>query len=1690
MNTILTIYSYDAFKRFLLPAINDADYSILLAGSLFRIDKNIELQLEVIENEWYFVPSDDYFLEIMGDAKQSAYDSALNQYCREGKTVFQLLQDRQHIITIIVRTTNEYFSAYAHFDISSIAQDISIGRDTENVICFDYDNSHYLSDTHARIFKNGKKLIFEDLRSRNGSFINNRRVTVATALNFGDCIDIFGLRVVYLGSRIAINVLESGARIGSLLSEEKTEPFVLEKVNRGSLEQIHHRAPRHIAPLDIEPVKIDEPPQEKDVVQKVSLLNAVGPAISMSLPMLLGCAFMIYASQVSGMSRGPFMYIGLVTAVSSALIGAVRSISNMRKARHEYEKFEIKRNEKYGAYLKEKEEIIKEKYRKNMESLLKRYPSAQSCCSYDAANPELWCKNVNQPDFLTQRLGLGDIPFMAPVIIPEYKFTLADNNLSEIPAQIRNHYSIIHNAPICVDFLEYQLIGVIGGKHKKGAVAVVQNMIAQIAAYNSYTDVKLIFIYDEKRIGIDESWDFVKWLPHVWNESETFRYVAAGKEEASDVFYELNKKLRERFENTDSLREKDQLPHPYYVMVLINPELLENELVSKYVMNPEPAYGLTTIYMAERYEELPNACEFIIENSSEFSGMYCITDDYDRRKPIAFDQVNIQELQTLVSNIANVKVRETETGGDIPNSVTFFEMLGISKLQDLNVMNRWKKNRTYESMKAMIGYKSGGEPCYLDIHEKYHGPHGLVAGTTGSGKSETLQTYILSLAINFSPDDVAFFIIDYKGGGMANLFRDLPHMIGQISNLSGNQVNRALVAVQSEKDRREAIFKEYGVKDIRDYTKLYKNGEAVIPLPHLIIVIDEFAEMKHDEPEFIQEIVSVSRVGRSLGIHLIMATQKPAGSVSEDIWSNSRFKLCLRVQSKQDSMDMLHKADAAYITQSGRCYLQVGNDELYELFQSGYSGAVYSEDEGDKKEDIAKMLKANGISSLEGNHTRILKQKQRKKQWISQLLQAVQEVCGQDISLLAGKSHEEYADWAVKIFNVIEKKKIGFPENDFNREGIITLLGMIGKYGYDEDEILKEEEKVTNAKVKLPQQPEHTQLEATVSYLQEMAKKNGYTHDFSLFLPLLPKSISLETLPSNALPWKEETEFAANTAYVWPDHKNQEISVSMGIFDDPENQRQDTYGLNLLNDGNVAVFGAAASGKSTFLQTFLYGLVNRYAPDEVNIYAMEYSARKFTPFEKMPHIGGIIKDNDGIDKIDKLFTMISGILTERKKELEDVSYSQFVKSYGLSAMPAIVVMIDNYASFFTRAGEKYQPVLLKLSKEGISNGIFLIVSAGGISGGELPMNLAQNFRTAVCLELNDPQNYAVYLRASHLRLQPESGIRGRGLANVEGRILEFQTAQPFEVNSDTEAGVKIRELADRMNQAWKNTGRKSAKKIPEIPEKPVWEDFSLLADVRKMFSDDHLLPIGYDMKLAEPYGIDLEFCYAFMITGARKKGKTNLLKVLALSMQQKGGRIVLVDYQNQLEQFAKAIHAEHITDEETWFYFLKGFLADVSERNIKKYDLMQGGLEETEVYQKMLEFERVSIFIDDLPDFINRAYKPTVKLPQSYHEIMETILDKGVFHNIFWLATISKENLGTVASTRMYKLFVRDRRGIHLGGAAYGTSIPEFNWDNHDRRKLDVQKPVGIGMLPAGNESTITEVVIPLVRKCDWSEKQ
>ena len=288
-------------------------------------------------------------------------------------------------------------------------------------------------------------------------------------------------------------------------------------------------------------------------------------------------------------------------------------------------------------------------------------------------------------------------------------------------------------------------------------------------------------------------------------------------------------------------------------------------------------------------------------------------------------------------------------------------MYNVGMVEQLNILNRWRMNDPTKSLSAPVGIDKSRELFKLDLHEKAHGPHGLIAGMTGSGKSEFIISYVLSMALNYHPYEVSFVLIDYKGGGLTGAFENketgikLPHLAGTITNLDTVEMNRSLASIQSELRKRQRLFNEARDKldestiDIYKYQSLYRKGLVEKPISHLFIISDEFAELKDQRPEFMDQLISTARIGRSLGVHLILATQKPSGVVNDQIWSNSKFRICLRVQDKSDSMDMIKCPDAAELKTTGRFYLQVGYNELFAMGQAAWAGAQYYPTEKRKK---------------------------------------------------------------------------------------------------------------------------------------------------------------------------------------------------------------------------------------------------------------------------------------------------------------------------------------------------------------------------------------------------------------------------------------------------------------------------------------------------------------------------------------------------------------------------------------------------------------------------------------------------------------------------------------------------------------------------------------------------------------------
>lgn len=642
-------------------------------------------------------------------------------------------------------------------------------------------------------------------------------------------------------------------------------------------------------------------------------------------PMLVSMLLMVGLRGIMG-GGGVFVIYFAATMTMSTIVTIINYVRDKKKKAEKEEK----RRATYMEYLSKREdEIIRLREREQkvanyMNPKLSDY--MQYIKDFDS---RLFEKKREHEDYLKVRIGEGVVKSNCQVDFKKEDYVDSDDDLKDFPEAIHDKYTYVSSMPVCLDLKDVNAVGFVGNRTK--LYQMEKNLIIEFAASHFYNDVKLFLVMDEEDVSL---FSWARWLKVTYNEHTQMRNFMYDRESAKITLEFLYSELSRR-ESMGGVPEG----YPDYVVLVFRSNLISNHPVSKYIERANEL-GFRFVFF-EEYPEFTNefCAETIYLNDTDNTGYIQKADDGENIQTFVYEHVSKTEVEAAAKKLSSVYVDEVNLENTLTKNITLYELLNIMSPYDLNLRERWAKSRIYDTMAAPLGVKSGNEIVCLDLHEKYHGPHGLVAGTTGSGKSEILQSYILSMATLFHPYEVGFIIIDFKGGGMVNQFRQLPHLNGAITNIDGNEVERSLLSIKAELYKRQELFAEQDVNHIDDYIRAYKEGRAKTPLPHLILIVDEFAELKSEQPEFMKELISAARIGRSLGVHLILATQKPSGVVSDQIWSNSKFKLCLKVQNKTDSNEVLKSPLAAEIREPGRAYLQVGNNEIFQLFQSAYSGA-------------------------------------------------------------------------------------------------------------------------------------------------------------------------------------------------------------------------------------------------------------------------------------------------------------------------------------------------------------------------------------------------------------------------------------------------------------------------------------------------------------------------------------------------------------------------------------------------------------------------------------------------------------------------------------------------------------------------------------------------------------------------------
>lgn len=906
----LTIYSKSIYKEIeLLPEITQTKIGTTIACDV-RLSKELFFEdfgilLSKNNDAWTIQTTQNVYLDFGGSRKKWT----------------QTIAHGDEFSIKYSNSDTELFKGrfYVDFDYENKNYERVIDISSQNKIVIGTEpsaniqlHSSYVYDDNVEIQRNGTQLIIRKIASQYGVFLNGRKLESSKELKNYDFFSIANFGFYY--------------KDGKLYTDKKAtlefHGLSFTDISDGNSNLNYpkfHRNSRIRVKMNEEEISLLAP-KEKPQKPKSNLLLKLLPALSMIILTVL----------LRGVMGGSNMSF-ILFSVCSMSIGAVVSVFTIINEKKEYNESILKRSTGYRSYIESKRNEIISARNEESDALNKIYlPFEKIYASVANFSGNIFDRIPDDEDFLDVKIGIGSLEALRKI---EYKkqetYEADDDDLIDLPLNLSDNYKNVDNVPIVLHLKNANVIGIIG--QDELLYEMLKVIMFDICVRQYYHDVKLFLFVPQKTAG---KYQWARWFQHLENSDMNCRNIICDEESKTAIFEYLYAEFSNR-ENS-----KDKIHKPHIVVLVMDDYGIGQHPVSKYIEKASELGGSFVFFENDR-EHIPVGGSSIVVLNSENRGVLLDTADDNHVTEFTFSKISEQQIYALSHRMAPIYCEEISLEGALTKNITLYQLLGIMSEEDLDLKSRWASSDVTKTMAAPLGVRAGNEIVYLDLldGDGHHGPHGLVAGTTGSGKSEVLMTYILSMATLFSPYEVAFLIIDFKGGGMGNQFKILPHTLGVITDIDGKEINRSLTSIKAELDRRKRLFADADVDHINKYIKAWKSKKVKTPLPHLIIIVDEFAELKAQFPDFMEELKSAARIGRTLGVHLILATQKPQGQVDPQIDSNSKFRLCLKVQTPEDSREVIKTPLAAEIREAGRAYLMVGNNEIFELFQSAYSGA-------------------------------------------------------------------------------------------------------------------------------------------------------------------------------------------------------------------------------------------------------------------------------------------------------------------------------------------------------------------------------------------------------------------------------------------------------------------------------------------------------------------------------------------------------------------------------------------------------------------------------------------------------------------------------------------------------------------------------------------------------------------------------
>ena len=560
--------------------------------------------------------------------------------------------------------------------------------------------------------------------------------------------------------------------------------------------------------------------------------------------------------------------------------------------------------------------------------------------------PVLWSRRSDQRGFLEVRLGVGTLASRSSFVLPCHADT--EQELWDGLVGLRDRHLMIPEVPVVASLTDCGSLGIAGPR--TGALHSARAVLAALTGLHSPAELVIGAICSSSTAP---DWDWLKWLPHVGSDHSPISgdHLSSSPSACVRFASALDDLVEQR--RAEATSNDDVPPLPGVVVLIENDAPVERSRLVE-LAELGRGVGVHLIWIAPSVPDLPAACRVFVDlnPASPGTGQVGYVDGGDHVEDVVIEVLDAPAAMRFARSLAPV----TDAGApldddsDLPRSVSLVTLAGSEQLGSAEgVIDRWRTSRSIPAEFAGISRKKDhnlracvgaavGQSFVLDLRE--HGPHALVGGTTGSGKSEFLQSWVLGLALEHSPARVTFLFVDYKGGAAFRECVHLPHTVGLVTDLSPHLVARALASLNAELRYREHLLNKKGVKDLLE---LERRGDPETP-PSLVIVVDEFAALATEVPEFVDGVVNIAQRGRSLGLHLILATQRPAGVIKDNLRANTNLRVALRMADEADSDDVVGTKQAAAFDPAipGRGIAKVGPGRLLP-FQSGYVGGWTSD---------------------------------------------------------------------------------------------------------------------------------------------------------------------------------------------------------------------------------------------------------------------------------------------------------------------------------------------------------------------------------------------------------------------------------------------------------------------------------------------------------------------------------------------------------------------------------------------------------------------------------------------------------------------------------------------------------------------------------------------------------------------------